>query len=169
MAWIDQIKENVFDARFIGRNLIDWFKANQVDALAWASSEKVKPIDNKQFHLSPNIFTVFPVFNIDDISTFLEVGDGDIDQVTLELSYSVAIKDGDTERMARHIPIYELAFSSMARNIPKISIEKDSKIEFGNGSLTGLATDFRVLENERGGVFINTFRTTISWEIDFER
>lgn len=168
MAWAEKIKANALDARFIAANLIEWFKENQSDALAWASEDfdfTPDAIKDKQFYSSETVVTVFPSFEIARIGYESEAGE-DISDALVDLTYRVGAMHGDADRLRQAALIYELAFASMAKNAPKTRLENLSKIEFV-GILSRLSTDYDVLRTD-GSRFIQFFETTLEWRLEFQ-
>lgn len=159
-SWADKIELQVFDPRFIGRNLLEWFKQNQTDALAWAGDGVVLPPVKNFF---PNLRTVtnFPSLVVMGMDYDTETDD-DIATVTLTLEYQVGISHGKEDWLAENAPKYAMAFESMTKNVLKTSLEKDSKINF-EGVHYRFNTRLYSLDRLKTNAFIQTFSTQTTW------
>lgn len=155
----------VFDPRHIGVNLFDWFKENQTDALAWANNTDAALPPVVDFFENLRTPTRFPVCMFLNAGYETETGE-DLADIQIALQYSISILGGKQDWLAKAAPCYAMAFESMAKNILKIRLEKDSKIVFDSGLLATSETTFDFVR-ERGAQFIQTFITQINWKCDF--
>lgn len=167
MAW--QPTQNVFDARFIGKNLIAWFVANQVAALAWANAVTGDPVTVLplvlDFFENRRVITRFPALMINQSGFDTRVSSGDVDIIQITLEYELNIMHGSANWLATNSPRYSMAFESMARNVPKTSLNLNSKISF-DGVLESLETVTDVLKTD-GNAFLQTIQTQITWKCVF--
>lgn len=163
MSWSEKIELQVFDPRFIGRNLLDWFKINQKDALLWAGEDTTLP-PVKDFFENTRIATNFPVCMVNRIQYNTPRGE-DISQTEIALEFGVILVHGNQDWLAENAVKYALAFESMAANIPKTSFEKDSKIIFGAQEIQ-IETTFDYLR-PRGNKFVQSFTTQVNWLCEF--
>jgi|SRR5205809_3435526 hypothetical protein len=167
MAWQENIELQVFDPRKIGANLLDWFKENQKDALAWANNgaeSALPPV--LDFFLNARQATRFPVCMINRAQFQTEINE-DIAELQCALEYEIAIAHGKADWLAENAPRYAMAFESMTANIPKTRLEKDSKIIF-DGVLLSIETTFNYLgELNNKTAFIQVFTTRVNWLCEF--
>jgi len=166
MAWTDQIEMQVFDPRNIAANLFAWFEANQADALAWANNDALPVLPPVlDFFLNERSATRFPVCQLGRVQYQTETGE-DISRVEIALQYEIALVHGQQNWLASAAPRYAMAFESMAKNIPKTSLENNSKIVFDAGVLAQIETTFDFLRTN-GSQFMQKFVTQINWIADF--
>jgi len=168
MAWEDLIEFQTFDPRIIGVNLFDWFKANQTDALDWANdgaSPVLPPVADTSFFLNEHTPTVFPACLLNRIQYASETGE-DISQTEIALQYSIELVSGDRAWLAVAASKYAMAFESMTKNIPKTSLENNSKIVFSAGALISIETTFDFLRTN-GTQFMQKFAIQVNWLCEF--
>jgi hypothetical protein len=161
MAWNPTLQ--VFDPRFIAPNLLAWFKANQADALLWANNGTALP-PIKDFFENEHTPTRFPVLMINRVQYQTETGE-DIAETQIALQFEIILVHGNQDWLALNAPRYSMAFESMTKNIPKSSLETNSKIEF-DGVLLQIETNFDFLKTN-GSQFIQSFKTSVNWLCGF--
>lgn len=169
MAWEDSIELQVFDPRLIGANLLDWFAENQEAALRWANDDVAIPATKNALILDffPNArrATRFPVCMINRAKFQTDTNE-DIAQTQIVIEYEIALVNGKEDWLAKYATVYEMAFASMVKNIPKSRLELGSKIEF-DGTLLQLETTFDYLGQLKSGGFIQVFTTSVNWLCGF--
>lgn len=166
MAWTDKIELQVFDPRVIAANLFAWFEENQADALAWANargSPVLPPV--LDFYLNERTPTRFPACMLNRIRYGTDTGE-DISRTEIALQFQIMLVHGDRDWLAAAAPKYAMAFESMAKNIPKTSLEENSKIVFDAGALVAIETTFDFLRTN-GSQFMQSFTTQVNWICDF--
>lgn len=170
MAWEDvNLKLQVFDPRLVGQNLLDWFAENQDAALYWANNNVAIPATKhpkiQDFFPNARRATRFPVCMINRAKFQTTTGE-DIAETQIVIEYEIALVNGKEDWLAKYAPVYEMAFASMAKNVPKSRLELGSKIEF-DGVLLQLETTFDYLGQLKSGGFIQVFTTSVNWLCGF--
>mgnify|MGYP003390278047 CR=1 FL=1 len=160
MPWTPEI--SVFDERSVKDNLIDYFEANQADALLWANGG-VTPLQSiRDFHKSPRLTSIFPAL------TFLQTEHkaifNDILIVTFSLVLEVALIHGNQDTLTDMGPIYAMALESMLTNVPETTFNQDSIIQV-NSTIGGYETSFDV-QGKLKNKYIQIFQTRASWQIE---
>lgn len=163
MSWEQKIELQVFDPRFIGRNLLDWFKVNQKDALLWAGAGTTLP-PVLDFFENEHIPTRFPVCMVRRIQYSTPRGE-DISQTEIALEFEIILVHGKQQWLAENAYKYALAFESMVANMPKTSFEKDSKINFSAQEMQ-IETTFDFLRSNKNK-FMQSFTTQVNWLCEF--
>lgn len=159
MAWTPDI--NRIDTRGFKTNLIEFFRANQVDALKWANDGVALP-PIKDFHLCPRLVTIFPALTFiaaDHASAF-----GDILASTYNVTLEVAIIHGNRDTLALLGPKYAMAVESMLVNVPETTFNQGSIIPI-TSTPTTTDTVFAV-QGKYKSQFIEVFQTKATWDID---
>jgi len=177
MAWTP--KYNVFDARFVAENLFEYFKTNQTDALFWANNNSkkldlpdksakeqiIKPIPGEAFYLSPS--------TDDEIGASITLLQSEFESLTLDgttrtlvnFLLEFALIDGRKNFLAKACKIYQLAFSSMARNCPEEVLMQNQKHVTFYKYLTE-EIEYDVLRSD-GSKYLQAFQMRLSFECDF--
>lgn len=171
---------NLFDKRNIGTNLVNYFKANQADALLWANDENkeldvatkvadsqiVKPIPDEHFFLAAsNNNDLWPAFTIVQ-SEFIEAKLDGVTVTQLVVLYQIEIVDGRSKFLVAVQDIFRLAFQSMIQEIPNDVLNNGHRRN-QIFQLSTIETEEDVLRTD-GNDFYQAFQQRITWEVEFE-
>ena len=154
MSWNPALK--VANKRQIAANLLNFVKANQEDALAWAKtqaglSETVKKFITFDDALgdrdSPNVPSL-AISDDDDASDYT----ADMTNAAYRLTFLARIQNADFNKVVRQARVYSLCLESLIRNIPTATLLADTHID--NYTLETIETGFpRVKSNENQTLF----------------
>lgn len=163
MAWTPQ--EQVWDPRHLAANLFAWFELRQAEALAWANdggTPSLPPVAD--FFLNERVPTRFPSVMLRRAAYRTKTRE-DVAEVETVIQFEALLVHGDQQWLAANAPKYAMALESMVKNIPKTSLDENSKIEF-TGSLLEIGTTFDFLRSS-GNQFLQSFTVQVNWLCEF--
>lgn len=153
---------NVFDETQVKTNLVNYFKANQLDALKWANGGNSLPVI-KAFYQEVRKVKVFPALSIlqtEHSSTY----QGDFILIDFSAVFEIALVHGKQEHLTEVSPKYSMAYESMLSNVSKTTLSENSKIDYVEFGIEDLETRFD-LQGEYKTSFIQIFQTRALWKV----
>lgn len=163
MAWPPSNHIQVFDERKIKDDFLIFFKANQVDALAWANGGAgLEPI--KAFHKSARLTSVFPALTFLQSDHSQAFGNGGISVIVFNMTVELAVIHGKQDELTDRASKYDMALRSMLANAPDTTLSENSIIP-----ITSTLQDIETVYDVQGKLknrFIQISQTRVSWVID---
>ena len=159
MAW--EPKQSILISRAIATNLLTYFAANQVEALAWANANAVpvlKPIAKISESVANRANPVFPAIAFSDDNDAVAYGD-DILKAGYSVTFELMVQNKNADAATTQARIYLAAFVSMIVNCPRDSLELNTGAVSGSAVLQTIETGFDPIQtNEMQNDFMQQFQ-----------
>ena len=164
MAWEPQFK--VIDARYIGRNILDYIELHQEEALAWADGGAgIEPFAKFYTNASGRLQTIFPSLII--LSQSLET-DLESDQIpaNLQFAFEATMAGSDPDQLVADTKIYAMAIESMLLNISSDELTNNS-YQYHKGYPMEIETRFDILRGHKAAAtaFLQIFQTRVKYRL----
>ena len=163
MAWTPANK--TIDAQVIADNLLAYFAANQVEALAWASGSTLKPFKNFSATVANRSVPVYPAIAFSDDNDAVDYAADNL-QAAYSVTFEVMIQNADPSTAIQQARLYLKAIVSMIRNIPHATLSANSGAVDNATTLQTIETGFEPIKsNETQTDFLQMFQVRATFAL----
>lgn len=160
MTWAP--KKQIIDTRFIGRNILSYVSANQVEALNWANDgtdlKSFKQFSESIANRANPIFPSLAILSDGNAMAF----DSDVLKSGYEITFEVMISGTDAPNLPLLARKYKHALESILLNISRENLLQDTTIR--DSQVSSIETQFDELKtNEMQNSFLQMFQTTVTY------